>query len=158
MTTNDSGDRIRDIKLRRLAVLEEQQAYFGSDARPHLMMEIKELRRELGLPDPSDEVGSSQGVSKTSSSDVTPPKPSSGPTPPHEQRRIHELVDYVKRHALVASTVAWLMSAVFIMAALKEAFEFSQCIQRTGYALLALLGGLTILGISLRQPTVPNTS
>lgn len=42
---------IRQAKLRRLRVLEVQQAQYGNDCPPHITIEVEGLRRALGLVD-----------------------------------------------------------------------------------------------------------
>jgi hypothetical protein len=39
---------IIEIKKRRLRLLEEQQARKGQDTEPHIVMEIEDLRRDIG--------------------------------------------------------------------------------------------------------------
>jgi len=43
---------IIEIKKRRLRLLEEQQARKGHDIEPHVLMEIEDLRREIGEIEP----------------------------------------------------------------------------------------------------------
>lgn len=156
MTPSNTKASLDEIRRNRLAILEEQQARFGYSAPAHIVMEIRELRQELGLPT-STYTADSPGPTADPTSQVAPvveavattlvdPAPDAArPATP----RVPDLIEYIKRHLLVAYTIVWLVSALFIMGALNEAFEFSQYVQRMAYSLLALAGGLAILGISL---------
>lgn len=76
------------------------------------------------------------------------PSPAQTPGPPPVVR-VPDLIERIQRTWLVAYAIAWLVFALLVMAALSEAFGPSQCVQRLVYALLALGGGLAILGLSL---------
>jgi hypothetical protein len=152
MSPTDHDEAINQIKRRRLAELEKQHAYYGPDTRPHILMEISELRQQLGLPDPPVAIKPLSGPPTDPAppvESVVQPPPSVEP-PTSSQSRFQQFLERLKDQSLVLQMAGWLLGAIIVVSVSVQAFEPPSCLRWVFLALANLAGGVIILWFSVQ--------